>query len=117
MTHLSPHIEHPARRLAVLVVPLLVATTGTAAAHSGGSYAGGLMSGSWGGMDGLGLFSGGMFRWPLFVVGLVLLLVYRPNREERPARTVTALAELGEHYGRGELTEEEFEARRSSITQ
>jgi putative membrane protein len=116
MTQFTTHIGRTARRLTLLAIPLLVATTGTAAAMGGG-YGGGMMGGGWGGMGGLGLFGGGMFLWPLLLVGLVLLLVYRTNREEQTSMTDTALAELRERYARGELSDEEFESRRSSLTQ
>jgi putative membrane protein len=82
-----------------------------------GGYGGGMMGGGWGDMGGLGLFGGGMFLWPFLLVGLVLLLVYRTNREEQTSKTDTALAELRERYARGELSDEEFETRRSSLTQ
>ncbi|RDZ56220.1 hypothetical protein C5B91_19245 [Haloferax sp. Atlit-10N] len=116
MTQLTTHIGRTARRLAILAVPLLVAATGTAAAMGGG-YGGGMMGGGWGGMGGLGLFGGGMFLWPLLLVGLVLLLVYGTTREEQTSKTNTPLAELRERYARGELSDEEFETRRSSLTQ
>ena len=116
MTQPTTHIGRTARRLAILAVPLLVATTGTAAAMGEG-YGGGMMGGGWGGMGGLGLFGGGMFLWPLLLVGLVLLLVYRTNREEPASGPDTALAELRERYARGELSDEEFESRRRSLTQ
>ena len=116
MTQLTTHVGRTARRFTIFAVPLLVAATGTAAAMGGG-YGGGMMGGGWGGMGGLGLFGGGMFLWPLLLVGLVLLLVYRTNREEQTSKTDTALAELRERYARGELSDEEFETRRSSLTQ
>nr|WP_233340674.1 SHOCT domain-containing protein [Haloprofundus sp. MHR1] len=120
MTKTTTHLGRTARRLTILAVPLLVAATGTAAAHGSGSYGGGMMGGGWGGMGGLGGFGmlgGGMFLWPLLLIGLVLLLMYGTNREEQTSKTDTALAELRERYARGELSDEEFENRRSSLTQ
>ena len=100
----------------MVAVPLLVAATGTATAMGGG-YGGGMMGGGWGGMGGLGLFGGGMVLGPLLLVGLLLLLVYGTNSEEQTSKTDTALAELRERYARGELSDEEFETRRSSLTE
>jgi putative membrane protein len=120
MTQLTTPIGRTARRLTILAVPLLVAATGTAAAHGSGSYGGGMMGGGWGGMGGLGGFGmlgGGMFLWPLLLVGLILLIVYGTNRQESASEPDKALAELRERYARGELSEEEFENRRSSLTQ
>jgi putative membrane protein len=120
MTQLTTPIGHTARRLTILAVPLLVAATGTAAAHGSGSYGGGMMGGGWGGMGGLGGFGmlgGGMFLWPLLLIGLILLFVYGTNRQESASEPDTALAELRERYARGELSDEEFENRRSSLTQ
>lgn len=70
------------------------------------------MGGLWGGMTGLGVFGGGMFLWPL-----VLLLVYGTNRGSQLSGEDTALIELRERYARGELSDEEFEARRATLTQ
>jgi len=75
VTQLTTHIGRTARRLAILAVPLLVAATGTAAAHGGGSDGGGMMGGS-----GWGLFGGAMGLWGFFWMGLLiavpLYLVY-----------------------------------------
>jgi putative membrane protein len=120
MTQFTTNLGRTAHRLAIFAVPLLVATTGTAAAHGSGSYGGGMMGGGWGGMGGLGGFGmlgGGMFLWPLLLIGLVLLFVYGTNLEESSSGPDSALAELRERYARGEFSDEEFEARRSSLTQ
>ena len=120
MTKPTTHLGRTARRLALLAVSLLVAATGTAAAHGSGSYGGGMMGGGWGGMGGLGGFGmlgGGMFLWPLLLIGLILLLVYGTNREGQSSGPDTALDELRERYARGELSDEEFENRRFSLTQ
>jgi len=63
----TSHVGRIARRLAILAVSLLVATTGTAAAHGGGSYGGGMMGGS-----GWGLFGGAMGLWGLLWMGLFI---------------------------------------------
>ena len=115
MTKPTTHLGRTARRLALLAVSLLVAATGTAAAHGSGSYGGGMMGGGWGGMGGLG--GGGMFLWPLLLIGLILLFVYGTNREGQSSGPDTALTELRERYARGELSDEEFENRRASLTQ
>ncbi len=52
--------------LALLAVPLLVAATGTAAAHGGRSYGSGMMGGS-----GWGLFGGAMELWGLLWMELL----------------------------------------------
>jgi putative membrane protein len=120
MTQFTTNLGRTARQLTLLAVPLLVATTGTAAAMGGGYGGGGMMGGGWGGMGGLGSFGmlgGGMFLWPLLLVGLVLLFVYGTNRGESASGQDTALAELRERYARGELSDEEFESRRRSLTQ
>jgi putative membrane protein len=116
MTQLTTNLGRTARQLTIFAVPLLVATTGTAAAMGGG-YGGGMMGGSWGGMGGFGMLGGGMFLWPLLLIGLILLFVYGTNREESASGPDTALAELRERYARGELSDEEFESRRRSLTQ
>jgi len=102
-----------ARRLPLLAVPLLVATTGTAAAHGGGSYGGGMMGGGW------GLFGGAMGLWGLLWMGILiavpLYLVFAlagrngDRSDERP------LSVLRERYARGELSDEEFERRRDHL--
>ncbi|EMA62369.1 SHOCT domain-containing protein [Halorubrum kocurii] len=112
MTQLTAHAGRTARRLAALAVPLLVATTGTAAAHGGGSYGGGMM-------DGWGLFGGAMGLWGLLWMGLfiavpIYLLGALRNRgsdgsDEQP------LSVLRERYARGELSDEEFDRQRKRL--
>jgi putative membrane protein len=112
MTQLTTHLGRTARRLAILAVPVLVATTGTAAAHGGGSYGGGMMGGGWGLSGGtMGLFGllwmGLVFAIPLY---LVFTLAKRGGEDdERP------LSVLRERYARGELTDEEFQQRRERL--
>ncbi|WP_435119988.1 SHOCT domain-containing protein [Halolamina sp. C58] len=100
-------------KIALVAVPVLVGTSGTAAAHGGG-YGGGMMGGGWGGMGGLGGF--GMLLWLLLLIGLVLALVYGVGRGNGSEREDTALAELRERYARGELSDEEFESRRATLS-
>lgn len=102
-----------ARRTTILVASLLVAGSGTAAAHGSGGYGGGAMGGGW------GLFGGAMGGWGLLWMGLLLAipvylvfaLVTRADdrTDERP------LSVLHERYARGELTDDEFERRRERL--
>ncbi|WP_424013365.1 hypothetical protein ACOZ35_09445 [Halorubrum xinjiangense] len=73
MTHDIDALGWTIRRIATLAVPLLIAATGTAAAHGSGGYGGGMMGG-W------GLFGGAMGLWGLLWMGLLiavpLYLVY-----------------------------------------
>jgi len=120
MTQFTTHLGRTVRRLTLLAVPLLVAATGTAAAHGGGSYGGGMMGGGWGGTSGLGGFGmlgGGMLLWPLLLIGLILLLVYGADRGNRTENVDSAINELRERYARGDLSDEEFEARRAVLTE
>jgi putative membrane protein len=113
MTQLTTHARRTARRLATLAVTI-VATTGTAAAHGGGSYDGGMMGGS-----GWGLLGGAMGLWGLLWMGLLiavpLYVVYalldggaRDNDEQ-------SLSVLRERYARGELSDDEFDRRREQL--
>lgn len=114
MTQLTTHIGRTARRLAILAVPLLVATTGTAAAHGGGSYGGGMMGGS-----GWGFFGGAMGLWGLLWMGLLiavpLYLVYTLLNRGSGENTEKSLSVLRERYARGELSDDEFERRRTQL--
>ncbi|WP_311170381.1 SHOCT domain-containing protein [Halobellus ordinarius] len=110
MTRTTDTIGRIARRTTALALPLLVAATGTAAAHTG--------SGS-GMMGGWGLFGGTMgfvgLLWMGLLLGVPLFLVYAyfdrrsDERDERP------LAVLRERYARGELSDDEFERRREEL--
>ena len=99
-------------RIGALSVPLIAAATGTAAAQAGG-YGGGMMGGGW------GLFGVGMGLWGLLWMGLLigvpLYVVYSlldsgSEQDERGSLSV-----LRERYARGELSDEEFERRRSRL--
>ena len=108
----APHLGRTARRLVLLVVPLLVATTGTAAAYGAGSSGGGMMGGG-------GLFGSGMGLWGLFWMGLLLaiplyLLVALGRRREDGTRE-RPLSILRERYARGDLSEDEVERRRKQL--
>ncbi|WP_335999352.1 SHOCT domain-containing protein [Halorientalis halophila] len=113
MTQPTPHIGRSARRLAILAVPLLVATTGTAAAHGGGSYGGGMMGGGW------GLFGGAMGLWGLLWMGLLvavpLYLVYALFNRGSDGNEEQPLSVLRERYARGELSDDEFDRRREQL--
>ncbi|WP_418282666.1 SHOCT domain-containing protein [Halorubrum sp. DTA98] len=113
MTHLTTHIGRTARRLTLLAVPLLIAATGTAVAHGGGSYGSGMMGGSW------GLFGGTMGLWGLLWMGLLLAiplaLVVVLTRRSEDGTDERPLSVLRERYARGELSDEEFERRREQL--
>ncbi|WP_129115932.1 SHOCT domain-containing protein [Halegenticoccus tardaugens] len=113
MTQLITQIGRTARRLTILAVPLLVAATGTAAAHGGGSYGGGMMGGGW------GLFSGAMGLWGLLWMGLLiavpLYLVYALLNRRSGGNNEQSLSVLRERYARGELSDDEFDRRRKQL--
>ena len=113
MTRHTARIGRTARRLAILAVPLVAATTGTAAAHGGGSYGGGMMGGGW------GLFGGTMGLWGLLSMGLFLAvplsLVFALAKRGGDGTDERSLSVLRERYARGELTDEAFEARRDRL--
>lgn len=118
MTTSLPHM-HPihdrlrriATILAIVVLPLLGVATGTAAAHSGAT--GGMMGGGMDGFGGFGMFGGGLFLWPLVLLGIGLILAYSLRSDGD--KDDVALAELRDRYARGELSEEEFETRRVQL--
>ncbi|WP_089827188.1 SHOCT domain-containing protein [Halogranum amylolyticum] len=114
MTQLTTHIGRTARRLAMLAVPLLVAATGTAAAHGSGSYGGGMMGGS-----GWGLFGGAMGLWGLLWMGLLiavpLYIVYALLNRGPGGNDEQSLSVLRERYARGELSDDEFNRRRKQL--
>ena len=113
MTRFTTHFGRTARRLATLAIPLLVATTGTAAAHGGRSYGGGTMGG------GGGLFGGAMGLWGLLWMGLLiaipLYLVVALARRDGDRSDERPLWVLRERYARGELSDDEFERRRERL--
>jgi putative membrane protein len=112
MTQLTTHIGRTARRLAILAVPLLVATTETVAAM-GGSYGGSMMGGGW------GLFGGAMGLWGLLWMGLLiavpLYLAFALARRGRDRNDARPLSVLRERYARGDLSDDEFEQRREKL--
>jgi putative membrane protein len=98
-----------ARRLATLPVALVVTPTTTAAAHTGGSYGGGMMGG-W------GLFGGTMgLLWMGLLLVLPAVVLYGLLTRRGGRRDDRPLAVLRERYARGELTDDEFEARRATL--
>jgi putative membrane protein len=113
MTQLTIHIGRTARRLAILAVPLLVAATGTVAAHGGGSYGGGMMGGGW------GLFGGAMGLWGLLWMGLLfavpLYILYALLNRGSGENDEQPLSVLRERYARGELSDDEFDRRRTQL--
>ncbi|WP_436927645.1 SHOCT domain-containing protein [Halosimplex amylolyticum] len=113
MTQLTTHIGRTAGRLAILAVPLLIVTTGTAAAHGSGSYGGAMMGNGW------GLFGGAMGLWGLLWMGLLitvpLYLVYVFRNRGSGGNDEQSLSVLRERYARGELSDDEFEGRREQL--
>jgi putative membrane protein len=71
------------------------------------------MGGGMMGVGGFGMLGGGMFLWPLVLIGLVLLLVYGVGNRDRGDDTgqVQAIETLRERYARGELTDDEYNDR------
>ena len=113
MTQFTTHIGRTARRLAIIAVPLLVAATGTAAAHGGGSYGGGMMGGGW------GLFGGAMGLWGLLwmalIIGLPIYIGYALLNRGSDGNDAQSLSVLRERYARGELSDDEFDRRRKQL--
>ncbi|WP_423999152.1 SHOCT domain-containing protein [Haloarcula salina] len=112
MTQFTTQVGRIARRLTLLAVPLLIATTGTAAAMGGG-YGGGMMGGGW------GLIGGAMGLWGLLWMGLLiavpLYLVFALAGRDGDRSDERPLAVLRERYARGELSDDEFERRREQL--
>jgi len=116
MIHYATTLGRNARRIAILVAPIVVGTTGTAAAHSGGGYGGGMMGGG-----GWGFFGAGMGLWGLLLMAMLILLPlylvftlakrWGTGPNERPLSTLRA------RYARGELSDDEFERRRKQLEQ
>ncbi|WP_246286394.1 SHOCT domain-containing protein [Natronomonas gomsonensis] len=98
----------------MLGIPLLVAATGTAVAHGGGGYDGGMMGGG-----GWGLFGGGMGLWGLLWMGLLiavpLYLGYALLNRGSGGNEEQSLSVLRERYARGELSDDEFDRRRKQL--
>jgi putative membrane protein len=113
MNRINDALGRIARRTTVLAIPLLAVASGTAAAHSGGSYGGGMMGGGW------GLFGGTMGLWGFLWMGLLIVvpvsLVYALATRDPDGRERRPLSVLRERYARGELSDEEFEQRRTQL--
>ena len=71
------------------------------------------MGGGMMGFGGFGMLGGGMFLWPLLLIGLVLLLVYGVGNRDLGDDTgqAQAIETLRERYARGELTADEYDDR------
>lgn len=114
MTHYTNTLRRTTRRIVMLAVPLLVAATGTAAAHGSGGYGGSMMGGG-----GWGLFGGGMGLWGLLWMGLLLAvplyLAYSFLTGGSEGNNSRPLSVLRERYARGELTDEEFDRRQKQL--
>ena len=123
MTQLTTHVGRIARRIAILAVPLVLATTGQAAANGGRSDGGGMTGGGMmgGGMtgSGWGLFGGTMGLWGLLLMGLLLAvplyLVFTLARRREPGTGDRPRSVLRERYARGDLSKDEFERRRAAL--
>jgi len=106
--------QRSVRRITILAIPLVVTASGTAAAHAGDSFGGGMMGGG-----GWGLFGGAMGLWGLLWMGLLLavplLLVYAFVSRDASGSEDRARSVLREQYARGDLTAEEFETRRDTL--
>jgi len=113
MNQRTTHVGRTARRLAILAVTI-VASTGTAAAYGGGSTGGGTMGGS-----GWGLFGGAMGLWGLLWMGLLVAVLFSVVSAVRDrgsgGNDEQSLSVLRERYARGELSDDEFERRRTQL--
>ena len=81
---------------ALVVIPLL-------------TMGGGMMGG------GFGMFGGGMFLWPLLLIGLGVLVFYGLSGRGESNASDSALETLRARYARGEITDEEFEERKQTL--
>ncbi|WP_336134705.1 SHOCT domain-containing protein [Natronomonas amylolytica] len=112
MTQLTNSLGRTTRRIAILAIPLLVAATGTVAAHSGESY-GGMMGGGW------SLFGGAMGLWGLLWMGLLIAapvyIAYSLLDRESSGDDERSLSVLRERYARGEISDDEFDRRREQL--
>lgn len=66
-------------------------------------------------MGGVGMVGGGMFLWPILLIGLIVVLVLGLGDHAETGDTDQAMTVLRERYARGELSEEEFEERRRRL--
>lgn len=116
MTRPTTHIGRTVRRTTLLAIPLLVAATGAAAAHSGVGHHGSMSGGG-----GWGLFSGSMVLWGLLwlviLLGVPFLVVYGLRDREGNGSDDGTASILRERYARGELSDDEFEHRREQLEQ
>lgn len=66
-------------------------------------------------MGGPGMIGGMMFLWPVLVVAIILVLVSGLGDRAETGGRDQAMTILRDRYGRGELSEEEFEERRRRL--
>lgn len=119
------HVGSPVRAIlgvAAVLLLAIAALSGPAAAHTGDDgthHHDGWMGthdwmGGWVG-PGLGLFW--MLLWPIVLIGVPVALVYLLLRDREPGggRSEDAREVLRRRYARGEIDDEEFEARRRTL--
>jgi putative membrane protein len=77
----------------------------------GGGYGYGMMGYGWGWLMMIGIFI-------LMVLGIIALIRYLQHsaRPDRQVTSKTALNILNERYARGEMSEEEYKAKKAEIT-
>lgn len=66
-------------------------------------------------MGGAGMMGGVMFLWPILLIGLILVLVTDLGDRSTTEDGDEAMTVLRERYARGELSDEEFEARKRKL--
>lgn len=66
-------------------------------------------------MGGAGMMGGVMFLWPILLIGLILVLAMGLGDSSSTENTDQAMSVLRERYARGELSDEEFEARKRTL--
>lgn len=97
-------------RVAVSALALLTATGIASAQHGGGGMMGG------GGYGTFGIPGFGLVVWLLVGLGIVVLVAYaRDGGRSDTDTTDRALETLRERYARGDITSEEFQARRAEL--
>lgn len=115
MTQLTTIRTRIARRTTVGLASLLIVATGTVSAHGTASGSGMMGNGFW------GLFGGAMGLWGLFWMGLILAipigLVYAIVGRGSAHGGDDPVELLRQRYARGELTDEEFQARKDRLEQ
>ncbi|WP_181685004.1 SHOCT domain-containing protein [Halorhabdus salina] len=108
---LGRHAGTATVRFALSALALVAATGVASAQHAGGGMGGG-------GFSGFGGPGFGLVFWLLLGLGIVLLVAYaRDGDRSKPDAHSTdrALETLRERYARGDISSEEFEARRMEL--